>query len=178
MSVDGSMFARDGGNGGRVEERRHQAAACAPHPGPRPSPPSSGPNNPAGTNGGPREPGHVPQVAAQHRGHDRAEIAIATSPPTAIDSEARSLFAGTGNNYTAPPEVEACHDANPWQSAPHPTTSRYRCARLKTGKIKWARDCRVWNVFNIACLLPTGPKANCPLPEQPGLRSLEGQDRI
>src|SRR5258706_5134294 len=33
--------------------------------------------------------------------------------PPAIDPKRGTLFAGTGNNYTAPPDVEACQNATP-----------------------------------------------------------------
>ena len=89
--------------------------------------------------------------------------------PPAIDPKRGSLFAGTGNSYTAPPEVEACHDANPLAecAAPDDFFDTALALDLKTGKIKWAKRLQGLDVFNIACLLPTGPKANCPLPDSP-----------
>jgi len=38
---------------------------------------------------------------------------------------------------------------------------------LKTGRIKWAKRLQGNDTWTVACLLPTGPKANCPVPSSP-----------
>src|SRR6267142_492259 len=60
--------------------------------------------------------------------------------PPAIDPKRGSLFAGTGNSYTAPPEVVACHDANPLAecAAPDDFFDTALALDLKTGKIVWS----------------------------------------
>ena len=89
--------------------------------------------------------------------------------PPAIDPKRGALFVGTGNSYTAPAEVEACHDADPLAdcAAADDFFDTALALELKTGVIKWAKRLQGLDVFNVACVLPTGPQANCPLPDSP-----------
>jgi polyvinyl alcohol dehydrogenase (cytochrome) len=89
--------------------------------------------------------------------------------PPAIDPKRGSLFIGTGNNYTAPADVEACQNADPSANcaAADDFFDAALALDLKTGAIKWSRRLQGFDVWTIACLLPTGPKANCPVPGSP-----------
>jgi polyvinyl alcohol dehydrogenase (cytochrome) len=89
--------------------------------------------------------------------------------PPAIDPKRGSLFVGTGNNYTAPADVEACQNANPAAScaAPDDFFDTALALDLKTGQVKWAKRLQGLDTWTLACLTPTGPKANCPVPSSP-----------
>ena len=63
--------------------------------------------------------------------------------PPAIDPKRGTLFIGTGNNYTAPPEVEACENG---------------------GYVKWAKKLQGFDTWTVACLSPSGQNPNCPVP--------------
>ena len=89
--------------------------------------------------------------------------------PPAIDPKRGSLFIGTGNNYSAPAEVEACQNADPTANcaAADDFFDTALALDLKTGRIKWAKRLQGNDTWTVACLLPTGPKANCPVPSSP-----------
>jgi len=89
--------------------------------------------------------------------------------PPAIDPKRGSLFIGTGNNYTAPPDVEACQNADPTAdcAAADDFFDTALALDLKTGRVKWSKRLQGFDVWTVACLLPTGPKANCPVPTSP-----------
>ncbi len=89
--------------------------------------------------------------------------------PPAIDPKRGSLFIGTGNNYTAPADVEACQNADPTANcaAADDFFDTALALDLKTGRIKWAKRLQGNDTWTVACLLPTGPKANCPVPTSP-----------
>ena len=89
--------------------------------------------------------------------------------PPAIDPGRGSLFIGTGNNYTAPADVEACQNENPKAdcAAPNDFFDTALALDLKTGHIKWAKRLQGFDIWTVACLLPSGPKANCPVPTSP-----------
>jgi len=89
--------------------------------------------------------------------------------PPAIDPKRGTLFIGTGNNYTAPADVEACQNANPTATcaAPDDFFDTALALDLKTGQIKWAKRLQGLDTWTVACLTPTGPKANCPVPSSP-----------
>ena len=86
--------------------------------------------------------------------------------PPAIDPKRGSLFIGTGNNYTAPPDVEACQNANPTANcaAADDFFDTALALDLKTGRIKWARKLQGFDTWTVACLLPPGTNPNCPVP--------------
>jgi polyvinyl alcohol dehydrogenase (cytochrome) len=91
--------------------------------------------------------------------------------PPAIDPKRGMLFAGTGNNYTAPVAVEACQNATP----------RANCAAaddffdtalaldLKSGQIKWSKKLQGIDTFTGTCgfgsARPTPGNPNCPVPD-------------
>ncbi len=89
--------------------------------------------------------------------------------PPAIDPKRGMLFIGTGNNYTAPADVEACQNASPTAdcAAADDFFDTALALDLKTGQIKWAKRLQGLDTWTVACLTPTGPKANCPVPSSP-----------
>ena len=89
--------------------------------------------------------------------------------PPAIDPRRRSLFIGTGNNYTAPQNVEDCQNANPLAdcAAADDLFDTALALDLGTGQIKWAKRLQGFDTWTVACLLPIGPKSNCPVPTSP-----------
>jgi len=89
--------------------------------------------------------------------------------PPAIDPKRGVLFIGTGNNYTAPADVEACQNATPLANctAADDFFDTAFALDLKTGQIKWATRLQGFDTWTVACITPTGPKANCPVPTSP-----------
>ena len=89
--------------------------------------------------------------------------------PPVIDPKRGTLFIGMGNNYTAPPDVEACQNATPLANcaAADDFFDTAFALDLKTGQIKWARRLQGFDTWTLACITPTGPKANCPVPTSP-----------
>jgi len=86
--------------------------------------------------------------------------------PPAIDPKRGVLFIGTGNNYTAPADVEACQNATPLANctAADDFFDTAFALDLKTGQIKWAKRLQGFDTWTVACITPAGPKANCPVP--------------
>jgi polyvinyl alcohol dehydrogenase (cytochrome) len=86
--------------------------------------------------------------------------------PPAIDPKRGTLFVATGNNYTAPADVEACQNATPTANcaAADDFFDTALALDLKTGQIKWANRLQGLDTWTAACLTPAGPKANCPVP--------------
>src|SRR5260370_1693183 len=93
----------------------------------------------------------------------------AACQPPAIDPERGTLFIGTGNNYTAPADVEACQRANPTANcaAADDFFDAALALDLKTGQIKWAKRLQGIDTFTVACVAPTATKPNCPGPSSP-----------
>ena len=89
--------------------------------------------------------------------------------PPAIDAKRGTLFVGTGNNYTAPSDVEACQNATPTANcaAADDFFDAALALDLKTGQIKWSKRLQGLDTWTVACITPTGPKANCPVPTSP-----------
>src|SRR6202045_404403 len=89
--------------------------------------------------------------------------------PPAIDPKRGTLFIGTGNNYTAPADVEACQNATPTANcaAADDFFDTALALDLKSGQVKWAKRLQGNDTWTVACVLPTGPKANCPVPTSP-----------
>jgi polyvinyl alcohol dehydrogenase (cytochrome) len=84
----------------------------------------------------------------------------------AIDPHRGTLFAGTGNNYTAPATVEACQNATPSANctAADDFFDAALALDLKTGQIKWANRLQGFDTWTVACHLPSGTNPNCPVP--------------
>jgi len=89
--------------------------------------------------------------------------------PPAIDPARGTLFIGTGNNYTAPADVEACQNADPTANcaAPDDFFDSALALDLKTGQIKWAKRLQGNDTWTVACHLPAGTNPNCPVPSSP-----------
>jgi len=104
-----------------------------------------------------------------NRGQQGGYSGGAVWQPPAIDSRRGTLFVGTGNNYTAPPAVEACQKANPAANcaAADDFFDAALALDLKSGRIKWAKRLQGSDTFTAACLTPTGPNPNCPVPSSP-----------
>jgi len=87
--------------------------------------------------------------------------------PPAIDAKRGTLFVGTGNNYTAPANVEACQSATPLANcaAADDFFDTALALDLKTGAIKWSRMLQSFDTWTVACILPGGAtNPNCPVP--------------
>jgi polyvinyl alcohol dehydrogenase (cytochrome) len=89
--------------------------------------------------------------------------------PPAIDPKRGTLFIGTGNNYTAPADVEACQNAHPEKdcAAPDDFFDTAMALDLKTGHIKWAKRLQGFDTWTVACITSSGPNPNCPVPSSP-----------
>src|SRR5712692_5180 len=87
--------------------------------------------------------------------------------PPAIDPKRGSLFIGTGNNYTAPADVEACQNATPTANcaAADDFFDTALALDLKTGQIKWAKRLEGFDTWTVACIVAGGAtNPNCPVP--------------
>src|SRR5712675_2475517 len=89
--------------------------------------------------------------------------------PPAIDPKRGTLFVGTGNNYTAPADVEACQNATPTANcaAADDFLDTALALDLKTGQIKWSKRLQGFDTWTLACKLPSGTNPNCPVPSSP-----------
>jgi polyvinyl alcohol dehydrogenase (cytochrome) len=91
------------------------------------------------------------------------------SPP-AVDVRRNSLMVATGNNYSIPPDVEACQQRQPPQGGCIPPgTPNYFDAvvalDLQTGAVKWATGVEEFDTWTRACF--NQPSPNCPVPASP-----------
>jgi polyvinyl alcohol dehydrogenase (cytochrome) len=86
--------------------------------------------------------------------------------PPAIDPKRGTLFVGTGNNYTAPADVEACQNATPTANcaAADDFFDTALALDLKTGQIKWSKKLQGFDTWTLACFGPAGKNPNCPVP--------------
>ena len=87
--------------------------------------------------------------------------------PPAIDAKRGTLFVGTGNNYTAPADVEACQNATPLANcaAADDFFDTALALDLKTGAIKWSKTLEGFDTWTVACIVPGGAtNPNCPVP--------------
>src|ERR1700730_1771263 len=91
--------------------------------------------------------------------------------PPAIDPKRGMLFAGTGNNYTAPAAVEACQNATPTANcaAADDFFDTALALDLKSGQIKWSKKLQSIDTFTGTCgfgaARPTPGNPNCPVPD-------------
>jgi polyvinyl alcohol dehydrogenase (cytochrome) len=91
--------------------------------------------------------------------------------PPAIDPKRGTLFAGTGNNYTTPANVEACQNATPTAdcAAPDDFFDTALALDLKSGQIKWSKRLQGIDTFTGSCgfgaARPTPGNPNCPVPD-------------
>jgi polyvinyl alcohol dehydrogenase (cytochrome) len=107
----------------------------------------------------------MPENGGQTAGYSGG--AVWQSP--AIDPKRGLLFVGTGNNYTAPPDVEACQNADPTANcaAPGDLFDTALALDLRTGQIKWAKRLQGFDTWTVACLRASGTNPNCPVPSSP-----------
>jgi polyvinyl alcohol dehydrogenase (cytochrome) len=107
----------------------------------------------------------MPDNGAQPGGYSGGAI----WQPPAIDPKRGTLFIGTGNNYTAPADVEACQNATPTANcvAADDLFDTALALDLKTGQIKWAKRLQGFDTWTLACHLPAGTNPNCPVPSSP-----------
>jgi polyvinyl alcohol dehydrogenase (cytochrome) len=93
--------------------------------------------------------------------------------PPAIDPKRGTLFAGTGNNYTTPADVEACQKATPTANcaAADDFFDTALALDLKSGWIKWSKRLQGIDTFTGACGFgpanPASGNPNCPVPGSP-----------
>jgi polyvinyl alcohol dehydrogenase (cytochrome) len=93
--------------------------------------------------------------------------------PPAIDPKRGTLFVGTGNNYTAPADVEACQKATPTANcaAADDFFDTALALDLKSGQIKWAKRLQGIDTFTATCgfgaARPPSRNPNCPVPSSP-----------
>jgi polyvinyl alcohol dehydrogenase (cytochrome) len=91
--------------------------------------------------------------------------------PPAIDPKRGLLFAGTGNNYTAPAAVEACQTSTPTANctAADDFFDTALALDLKSGQIKWSKKLQSFDTFTGTCgfgaARPTPGNPNCPVPD-------------
>jgi polyvinyl alcohol dehydrogenase (cytochrome) len=90
--------------------------------------------------------------------------------PPAIDPKRGTLFAGTGNNYTTPADVEACQKATPSANcaAADDFFDTALALDIKSGQIKWAKPLQTIDTFTATCgfgaARPPSGNPNCPVP--------------
>ena len=90
--------------------------------------------------------------------------------PPAIDPKRGTLFAGTGNNYTTPADVEACQKATPSANcaAADDFFDTALALDIKSGQIKWAKPLQTIDTFTATCGFgagrPPSGNPNCPVP--------------
>jgi len=82
---------------------------------------------------------------------------------------AGTLFIGTGNNYTAPADVEACQNATPTANcvAADDFFDTAFALDLKTGQIKWATRLQGFDTWTVACIRPTEQTRTVPCQTSP-----------
>ncbi len=91
--------------------------------------------------------------------------------PPAIDPKRGTLFVGTGNNYTAPADVEACQKATPTANcaAADDFFDTALALDLKSGQIKWAKRLQGIDTFTGTCgfgaARPAPGTPNCAVPD-------------
>jgi polyvinyl alcohol dehydrogenase (cytochrome) len=88
-----------------------------------------------------------------------------------VDTRRRTVYVGTGNNYTVPEEVKRCANNNPQQAgnclAPNDYIDAVLALDIDTGRIKWGRRLQGYDAWTAACLgLPPGVTW-CPGPMGP-----------
>jgi polyvinyl alcohol dehydrogenase (cytochrome) len=91
-----------------------------------------------------------------------------------IDKSRRSLYVGTGNNYSVPQETidcvtEAGEDPDAVQACNPPDNyfDSVLALDLETGAVKWATFALPFDAWNLNCIPGFGDIENCPLPTGP-----------
>ena len=114
----------------------------------------------------------VPDNGGEPGGYSGAAI---WSPP-AIDTVRQAIYVGTANNYTAPASVDACENASPTKNcaASGDYFDSVLSLNLKTGAINWGTHLLPYDIWTLACIRPSAPQANCPVPSSPDSGSGSG----
>lgn len=111
----------------------------------------------------------------------------------AIDVLRGQVYIATGNLYTAPPEVEACQEAQNNQTT-RPTQpdqcigpdihfNSILALNIDTGTITWGTQLGGYDIFYFACLVPNnpdcppGPNIDADFGEEPMLLSIYNNGR-
>ncbi|MBV8718853.1 MAG: PQQ-binding-like beta-propeller repeat protein [Chloroflexi bacterium] len=82
----------------------------------------------------------------------------------AIDPDRGDLYVGTGNNYSVPASVQACHDAGGTNcDSPDDHVDSLMAFDLRTGAVKWATGTLSFDNWTVGCILSALP--NCPSPK-------------
>jgi polyvinyl alcohol dehydrogenase (cytochrome) len=87
-----------------------------------------------------------------------------------VDAARGSLYIPTGNNYSVPPDVEACEKAReqdpslPTCIVPSNHVDAVVALDLQTGAVKWSTKVQGYDAWNFACLTKGHPLPNCPDP--------------
>jgi polyvinyl alcohol dehydrogenase (cytochrome) len=93
----------------------------------------------------------------------------------AVDLATKTVYIGTGNNYTAPDAAVACalkaveiHTSDAGCTAPDDLFDSLLALNLNTGAVQWSYKAEGWDTFTLACIGKTAGTNWCP--------SLEGND--
>jgi polyvinyl alcohol dehydrogenase (cytochrome) len=92
-------------------------------------------------------------------------VAVWASTPT-VDVSTRSLYIGTGNNYSVPQAAKDCElgGGTPGQClSPDNHVDAIRSLNMDTGAIRWATGVQGFDDWNVACIPGVGFPNNCPI---------------
>lgn len=96
--------------------------------------------------------------------------AVWSSTPV-IDPKRSLVYVGTGNNYSVPDSVKACHTRNPNNRFCADSSDHFESVLaldLKSGEIRWSSRVQDYDAWNVNCTqsVPSGavPGPNCPVP--------------
>jgi len=90
-----------------------------------------------------------------------------------IDLETNTVYAGTGNNYSAPSKAETCEQeaeahetSNAGCTSPRDYFDSVIALNLETGALRWGHKVEGWDAYNIACAFGKG-MTWCPTGKNP-----------
>jgi polyvinyl alcohol dehydrogenase (cytochrome) len=90
----------------------------------------------------------------------------------AVDLATKTVFIGTGNNYTAPDTAVACaqtalenHTSDAGCTAPDDFFDSLLALNLNTGAVQWSYKAEGWDTYTLACIGKTAGTNWCPDPE-------------
>lgn len=96
--------------------------------------------------------------------------AVWSSTPV-IDPKRNVVYVGTGNNYSVPESVKACHERNPNNKFCADFADHFESVLaldLRNGNIRWVSRVQDYDAWNVSCIssVPAGPVPgqNCPVP--------------
>jgi polyvinyl alcohol dehydrogenase (cytochrome) len=110
----------------------------------------------------------VPDNAGKLGGYSGGAI---WSQTPVVDPKRNVVYIGTGNNYSVPQSVKACHTQNPNNRFCADFADHFEsmlALDLRNGEIKWSTRVQDYDAWNVGCIesVPAGPVpgANCPVP--------------